>query len=159
MLATMSVAEQLEMAETERKQMAGELVKLKKQLSEAREAAQAAEARDAESQRLLLATAEMDRDHKALQRAAARHILQQGLARGFNAWAELHFAQKRNAQLLKQYVRRMMRPKLAACFSDWWRDWQARQAKLAVLGAQGVQQETERERRQLEEELTRLKQV
>ena len=52
-----------------------------------------------------------------------------------------------------------MRPKLSACFAEWWRDWQARQAKLAVLGAKGVQQETERERHQLAEELGRLKQV
>ena len=63
-----------------------------------------------------------------LTQMAARRMGKKELAMGFEGWAEMALEVTRRRRLLQQAGARLVRPKLAACYSHWRMDWQLRQA-------------------------------
>ena len=58
-------------------------------------------------------------------RKALRRIMQQGLARGWEAWQQQYLEHVGKQRMLKTVASRLMKPKLSASFAHWWRDWEA----------------------------------
>jgi len=102
-----------------------------------------------------------------LQRMAARRILAKDLGRGMAAWTDLWFQKTRNQRLLTAAAGRIARPKLAAGYQHWRRDFEleaaaakqkASKAKYADDDARVKTMEREfyRQREELEEKNSML---
>eukprot|EP00966_Prymnesium_polylepis_P265022 6123019-Prymnesium_polylepis.1 len=140
-----------------------ELLEVKQQLAEAkRQLEQALQQRDSgadEAKRLLAKQQEAAREERVaeLMKMAARRISQLALSRGWQAWWEQYELQARQRRMLRGAASRLTKPKLAACFSEWHRDWEAAEraaARKKLLNSHRQQQEAaEREVAKLREEL------
>ena len=108
--------EALEAAKLAEKRLAEQMGLMEK---EAREAAELAEKRLAEQ-----AEAERQGRIEHLQRMASRRMAAQGISRGFNAWFDMWYEERRNQNLLRRAAGRLSKPHLSAAFSDWWTDWE-----------------------------------
>ena len=68
--------------------------------------------------------AERERRVAHLQEVAARRIGQMGLARGWSSWYGQWAERVRQLLLVRAAGARLTRPKLAASFGGWRRDWE-----------------------------------
>ena len=91
----------------------------------ARDAASNAAAEEAARAAEAALQAEKERRVAHVQQMAVRRMAQQGLSRGWRAWAEAAAEAKRRESMLRGAVARMARPQLAACVAAWRRDWEA----------------------------------
>ena len=99
----------------------------------ARDAAHNAAAAEAARAAEAALAAERERRVAHIQQMAMRRMAQQGLSRGFGAWAEAASEAKRRESLLRGAAARLSRPQLAACVAAWRRDWEA--ARLQAVEA------------------------
>jgi len=108
--------EALEAAKLAEKRLAEQMGLMEK---EAREAAELAEKR-------LVEQAEAERQERIehLQRMASRRMAAQGISRGFNAWFDMWYEERRNQNVLRRAAGRLSKPHLSAAFFDWWADWE-----------------------------------
>ena len=98
-------------------------------------------------------------------RKAMRRIMQQGLARGWEAWQQQYLEHVGKQRMLKTVASRLMKPKLSASFTHWWHDWEDQQRSEEVLSQAGrlrskwnkIEEENARLREQLEEVLSTCK--
>jgi len=85
--------------------------------------------RELEMQRMVEAEREKRVAH--LQRMAARRLGHKDMSRGMNAWMDMYFMKTRQQRMLRAAASRLARPKLAAGYTFWRQDWEARQLVLS----------------------------
>ena len=88
---------------------------------------------------------ELERLVEALRRGAARRMAQAGLSRGWNAWVDDWGGKTRQRQLLLQAQGRLLRPKLAATYLEWWRSWQGAEADRTEASIESKRSQLERD--------------
>ena len=64
-----------------------------------------------------------ERRKDELCRKAAKRMANQGLAKGWGAWSEMYEETARQKRMLAAAAARLLKPKLAACFSAWSSSW------------------------------------
>ena len=102
------------------------------------------------------AAIEKERRVELLRRQIARRMLNQGIIRGWTAWAELWYAKKNAFAILRRATNRFRTPALADAFAFWVADWDSEKraaasaARISELrqtanGARGAQSSLEQE--------------
>ena len=79
------------------------------------------------AQQEMAAKLEAEREARVahLQTVAARRIGQQGLSRGWEAWASQHYEMVAKRQMMQAAAARLLVPKLSASFAAWKGSWAA----------------------------------
>ena len=81
---------------------------------------------------------ERERRVAHVQQLAVRRMAQQGLARGWRAWAEATKEARRREALLRSVGARLLRPKLAASVAAWRRSWEAAELSRRISQARAA---------------------
>ena len=145
-----------------------ELQGLRNELAEAREALQAGRRHEADMQSLMVKNLAEEREKRVahLQQIGMRRLANMGLARGWSAWVETNQDRLRKQQLLRGAAGRLSKPKMAASFLHWLRDWEAEEKAKAVLTQEqrlhsevSARKLIESECHQLREELARAREA
>ena len=102
------------------------------ELEDARSSMLAGNGREAELKRLMEEELEREKEKRiaGLQQQGMKRLMNQGLARGWSAWHGMWSEKVRKKNMLKQAGARLIKPKLAAAYKHWMKDWEI------VLGAQ-----------------------
>ena len=156
--AQMSQAERLAHEVNKRNVVEAELVQVRKELRDARQAMLEGRGEDAEKQRLMQEELEREREKRVahLQQLGVRRLMQQGLARGWTAWLDIYEDYVHKKRMLKAAAGRLAKPKLVAAFVHWQRDWVAEEAANAQMTtAQRLAVEASKQAA-LEEQITTL---
>ena len=149
--STLTQEQRLAAEAEDRAKMIGEMQvqinKLIKELDEASAAMLSGSGREAELKRLMEEELEREKEKRiaGLQQQGMKRLMNQGLARGWSAWHGMWSEKVRKKNMLKQAGARLTKPKLAACYTHWRRDWDADRAANATLTV------TERMAREIEE--------
>ena len=135
--------EQKLLAEKEEKELlTKEVNQLRKELEGARAAMISGKGQEAEMQRRMQEKIEAERAKRIehLGEMSLRRILKGAIARGFTAWADQYYEHTRRMRMLQQAGSRLAKPKLAAAYQHWMKDWdlelataRAEEARLAAM--------------------------
>ena len=115
--AAMSSAEQLAAAEVRRLAVVDERNQLRDELAEAKRVLEQHEASEEERLAQMAVQLSAARDERIAQvsRSALRRIMQQGLARGWEAWSRQYVDARHEERTRRQAIGRMMRRDLVGC--------------------------------------------
>lgn len=108
---------------------------MRAELAETRKELQQSQLREAELKRLSDVTLDEEKEKRVahLQHLGVRRLANMSLARGWSAWLDVSREYQRKKRLLRGATGRLARPKLAACFSHWLRDWDIDGQRKAVM--------------------------
>ena len=115
--------------------------------------------KEEEVARLALLKAEEEREKRVehLQEMAVRRLGRMELARGWGGWLETYLVAARQKRQLAAAVGRLQRPKLAACVSQWRRDWEAEEKAKAERDRELLADAQKRREAALEWELAKVR--
>ena len=141
-----------ELTHTLELQLRGQLKKLAEELGEARRAMAEGRGQEAELKRRMEEALEGEKEKRVahLQQLGLKRLMNAGLARGWSAWHEVYSRGVRTRQVLMRAAARLTRPKLAAAYTLWWRDWE-------MVGAEARRLEMRTEAQRLEDEARALR--
>ena len=120
-----------------------EIYELKKELESTKKALAKAVGDDLELSREMeeKLAAEKEKRIQHTQQMAVRRIGKRDLTRGWVAWSEEFFEQRRRKNMLKAAAARLTKPKVVACLKAWRESWEEKQGALKMLTLEGRMKE------------------
>ena len=120
-----------------------EIYELKKELESTKKALAKAVGDDLELSREMeeKLAAEKEKRIQHTQQMAVRRIGKRDLTRGWVAWSEEYFEQRRRKNMLKAAAARLTKPKVVACLKAWRESWEEKQGALKMLTLEGRMKE------------------
>ena len=161
--SSMSMAQRLAMEVEERKRMqsdlGGEITRLKDELETARQAMLDGRGLEAEMERQLQERLARDKEKRIehTKEMALRRIGKRDLTRGWVAWHEKWAEEARRKRMLSAAGSRLAKPKLAACYGHWKRDWELIEIRAKEMSAMSVEQRLRLQLVEAKQELSELR--
>jgi Ca2+-binding EF-hand superfamily protein len=159
LVSKMSHKERLEAEQAKLANAEATISKLQVELSKAREAALNGTALENERRRQAEEQAAYEKEKRVehLSQMAARRMGKKEISMGFEAWAEMYYERQRQKRLLTAAGARLSKPKLAASYAQWKRDWEDEMKTAASMTLQERFDAQEKRIHEKDEELAKLR--
>ena len=151
--------EQEKMKWVKRRELEAEIERLREQLKEAWAAIKNGHTleQEREAQRLKEEEAAKKKQVRHLAKVCVQKLQKRGLTRAWNALCEHAEQRKVRLRRMNAIAQRLIRPKQTAAFAHWRGSWMHQQSRAKVKDTASALAEEMERRRQLEEEVDRLK--